>query len=57
MEERFIQTKVPGIYRDIKTKALIIKDDPIHKQLIRKIYELEERIKKLEEKINNKDGL
>lgn len=51
--KELIKTEIPGIYRDISTKALLIKGDPIHRELIKKIRELEQRIKLLEEKINN----
>ncbi len=54
MKENLIQTEVSGLYRDMDTKALVVKSDPIHKELIKKIKELERRIRVLEEKLNNK---
>lgn len=50
--KELVKTEVPGIYRDIKSKALIIKSDPVQRELMKKIRELEMRIRVLEEKIN-----
>lgn len=51
--KELVKTEISGIYRDIKSKALVIKGDPIQRELVKKIMELERRICLLEKKINN----
>ncbi|MCX8008242.1 MAG: hypothetical protein N3A54_00905 [Patescibacteria group bacterium] len=57
-EERLIETEAKGIYRDLSNYALIVKKDSQYRDLLRRIKQLEAKIFQLEEeikKLNNRE--